>query len=57
MTAYTLEGAYSIEEDGGRIYDRYVAEEHLDEWMERIFHGILPESHVRITVEVTADAH
>lgn len=57
MTTYQLQGDYSIEEDGGRIYDRYVAEEHLDEWVERIFHGILPESHVRITVEVTADAH
>ena len=57
MVTHTLEGEYSIEEDGGRIYDRYVAEEHIDEWMERIFHGILPESHVKIIIEVTADAH
>ena len=57
MTTHTLEGEYNVEEDGGRIYDRYVDSEHLDEWMERIFHGILPGSHVRITVEVTADAH
>lgn len=56
MTTYQLQGDYSIEEDGSRIYDRYVDSEHLDEWMERIFHGILPESHVRIIIEVTADA-
>ena len=57
MVTHTLEGEYSVEEDGSRIYDRYVDSEHLDEWMERIFHGILPERHVRITIEVTADAH
>ena len=56
MVTHTLEGDYSVEEDGSRIYDRYVDSEHLDEWIERIFHGILPESHVRITVEVTAHA-
>ena len=57
MTTYQLQGGYTVEEDGSRIYDRYVAEEHIDEWMERIFHGILPESHVKIIIEVTADAH
>ncbi|MHB1681565.1 MAG: hypothetical protein ACYCYO_01875 [Bacilli bacterium] len=57
MTTYTLEGEYQHEEGGGRIYDRYVGSEHLDEWIERMFHGILPESHVRITIEVTRDAH
>ena len=56
MITYTLKGKYQHEEGGGRIYDRYVAEEHLDEWVERIFHGILPESHVRITIEVGDDA-
>lgn len=56
MVTHTLVGEYSVEEDGNRIYDRYIDSEHLDEWIERIFHGILPESHVRITVEVTAGA-
>ncbi len=57
MTTYQLQGEYTVEEGSDRIYDRYVAEEHLNEWMERVFHGILPESHVRITIEVTVDAH
>ena len=57
MTTYQLQGEYNVEEDGSRIYDRYVDSEHIDEWMERIFHGILPESRVRIVIEVSADAH
>lgn len=56
MTTYTLQGAYTIEEGGGRVFDRCVAEEHIDEWMERVFHGILPERHVRITIEVSEGA-
>ena len=56
MVTHTLEGEYSIEEEVGRIYDRYVDSDHIDEWIEHIFHGILPESHVRIIIEVTADA-
>lgn len=57
MTTYTLQGAYHPEESGGRIYDRYVADEHIDEWIERVFHGILPASSVRIVIEVDCDAH
>ncbi len=56
VTTYTLEGEYQHEESGGRIYDRYVGTEHIDEWIERIFHGILPEKTVRITIEVLPDA-
>ena len=56
MTTYTLQGEYQHEESGNQVYDRYVAEEHIDEWIERIFHGILPERHVRITIEVGEDA-
>ena len=56
MTTYILQGAYQHEESGNQVYDRYVADEHIDEWIERVFHGILPERHVRITIEVTPSA-
>lgn len=51
---FQLQGPYSYEriDEPEIIYERYVKDELIDEWLEHVLQNVLPHTQVRIIVEV-----
>lgn len=50
---YQLEGSYSYQYEENEVeYDRYLGNQHIEEFIEHAFQIVTPYQRVRITIEV-----